>query len=46
MKGIHREISSTIADAIIYWQLEMKRREAGDDPAPFSIKRKPSCATY
>ena len=40
MKGIHREISSTIADAIIYWQLEMKRREAGDDPRAIFNKAK------
>ena len=32
MEANHRQISSTIADAITYWQLEMKRREAGDDP--------------
>ena len=30
MEGKHREISSTIDDAITYWQLEMKRQEAGD----------------
>ena len=40
MEGIHREISSTIADAITYWQLEMKRREAGDDPRAIFNKAK------